>query len=58
MRTDKSNAGSPAYYHTVVSERAPQAVLCLDAFYADLRIMPTWRLSFLVGTLSAARRSA
>jgi transposase len=52
------SADGAEFLHTVVTERAPKAVLCLDAFYADLWIMPTWRLSFLVGTLSAARRSA
>ena len=52
------SADGAEFIHTVVTERAPKAVLCLDAFYADLRIMPTWGLSFLVGTLSVARRSA
>jgi transposase len=52
------SADGAEWIHTVVAERAPAAVLCLDAFYGDLRVMPTWRLSCLVGTLSAARRSA
>ncbi len=34
------NADGAEFIHTVVTERAPKAVLCLDAFYADLRIMP------------------
>jgi hypothetical protein len=42
----------------VVAERCPNAVRCADAFYDDLRVMPTFGLSCLVGTLSAARRSA
>ncbi|MGH3814691.1 MAG: transposase [Pseudonocardiaceae bacterium] len=52
------SADGAEWIHDVVTARAPQAVLCLDAFYGDLRVMPTWRLSWLVGTLSAARRSA
>jgi hypothetical protein len=35
------SADGAEFIHTVVTERAPQAMLCLDAFYADLRIMPT-----------------
>lgn len=35
------SADGAEFIHTVVTERAPKAVLCLDPFYADLRIMPT-----------------
>jgi hypothetical protein len=42
----------------VVSERAPQAVLCLDAFYADLRIMPMFDPKALVVAVAAVLRSA
>lgn len=28
------------WIHALVQLRAPQAVICLDAFYADVRIMP------------------
>jgi Transposase len=35
------SADGAEFIHTVVSERALRAVLCLDAFYADLQIMPT-----------------
>jgi transposase len=34
------SADGAEFIHTVVTERAPKAVLCLDAFYVDLRIMP------------------
>jgi transposase len=47
----------PAFAKSVRT-RAPGATLCFDAFYVDLRVMPTWRLLCLVGALSAARRSA
>jgi transposase len=46
------------YIADMVALRAPQAEMCMDPFYGDLRVMPTWRLSCLVGTVSAARRSA
>ena len=42
----------------VVAERCVNAVRCADAFYGDLRVMPRWGLSCLVGMLPAARRSA
>ena len=35
------SADGAEFIHTVVAERAPRAVLCLDPFYADLRIMST-----------------
>jgi transposase len=47
----------PAYAKSVRT-RAPRATICFDPFYGDLRVMPMWRLSCLVGSLSAARRSA
>ena len=37
---------------------ARKAVICIDPFYGDLRVMPRWGLSCLVGMLPAARRSA
>jgi hypothetical protein len=30
------------WIHPVVKVKAPNAVLCLDSFYADLPVMPTW----------------
>ena len=45
-------------YATALGDQLPDLTRVLDPFYGDLRVMPTWRLSCLVGTLSAARRSA
>ena len=47
----------PAYAKSVRTH-APQATVCFDPFYGDLRVMPRWGLSCLVGMLPAARRSA
>jgi transposase len=52
------SADGAEFIRTVVSARAPRAVLCPDPFYGDLRVMPRWGLSCLVGMLPAARRSA
>src|SRR5664279_3416423 len=38
------SADGAEWIHAVVKEHAPQAVLCLDPFYGDLRVMPMlWR---------------
>jgi hypothetical protein len=42
----------------VVTERAPHAVRCVDAFYGDLRVMPRSGPLGLVAGPSAVRRSA
>ena len=52
------SADGAQWIHDVVAERAPQAVLCLDAFYGDLRVMPRSGPLGLVAEPSAARRSA
>jgi len=52
------SADGAEWIHTVVRERAPQAVLCLDPYYGGLRVMPMWWLFGVVGAVSAARRSA
>ena len=52
------SADGAQWIHDVVAERAPQAVLCLDAFYGDLRVMPRSGPLGLVAGPSAVRRSA
>ena len=52
------SADGAEFIHTVVTERAPKAVLCLDAFYADLRIMPMSGPKALVVAVPAVVRSA
>lgn len=46
------------WIHALVRQRAPQAVICLDPFYADLRIMPMSAGLRLVTTVSIPVRSA
>ena len=36
------SADGAEWIHDVVAERAPTAVLCLDAFYDDVLVMPMW----------------
>jgi hypothetical protein len=40
------------------SRHNPAHEALVDPFYGDLRVMPRWGLSCLVGMLPAARRSA
>jgi hypothetical protein len=42
-------ANGAEWIHAVVREHAPQAVLCLDPYYGDLRIMPMLWREVLVG---------
>ena len=43
------SADGAEWIHAAVAQRAPQAVLCLDPFYGDLRIMPMLWREVLVG---------
>jgi hypothetical protein len=52
------SADGAQWIHDVVGEGAPAAVLCLDAFYGDLRVMPRSGPLGLVAGPSAVRRSA
>jgi hypothetical protein len=47
----------PAFLKSIKAN-APNASQCIDPFYADLRVMPSWLSLCLVGVVSAARRSA
>ena len=42
-------ANGAEWIHAVVRDHAPQAVLCLDPYYGDLRIMPMLWREVLVG---------
>ena len=52
------SADGAEWIHAVVREHAPQAVLCLDPHYGDLRIMPMWSTFGLVGGYAASFMSA
>ena len=43
------SADGAEWIHAVVREHAPQAVLCLDPYSGDLRIMPMLWREVLVG---------
>jgi transposase len=42
----------------VVADRAPQAVLCADPFYAEVRVIPMWPAPGLAGAVPAPARPA
>ena len=43
------SADGAEWIHAVVREKAPQAAICLDPFYRDVRVMPTSGREVLVG---------
>jgi hypothetical protein len=43
------SADGAEWIHAAVAQRAPQAVLCLDPFYRDVRVMPMLGREVLVG---------
>ena len=52
------SADGAEWIHAVVRDKAPQAVICLDPFYAEVRIMPMWRGLVLVAAVTTPVRSA
>ena len=52
------SADGAEWIHAVVREKAPQAAICLDPFYSDVRVMPTWSTFGLVGGCAASLMSA
>ena len=51
-------ADGAEWIHAVVREKAPQAAICLDPFYRDVRVMPTSGREVLVGGYAASFMSA
>ena len=43
------SADGAEWIHSVVREKAPQAAICLDPFYRDVRVMPMLGREVLVG---------
>ena len=43
------SADGAEWIHAVVRQKAPQASICLDPFYSDLRVMPMLGREVLVG---------
>jgi transposase len=52
------SADGAEWIHTAVTERAPHALICLDAFYADVLVMPMSSTERVVVTPSVVTRSA
>jgi transposase len=52
------SADGAEWIHGPVLARAPQAVLCLDAFHDDVLVMPTWGCRGPVTSVDAIARSA
>jgi len=52
------SADGAEWIHSVVRQKAPQAAICLDPFYGDVRVMPTWSAFDLVGDFAASLMSA
>jgi len=51
-------ADGAEWIHTVVTQYAPRAAICLDPFYSDLRVMPMLGREVLVGAGLRFRLSA
>ena len=52
------SADGAEWIHAAVAQRAPQAMLCLDPIYGDVRVMPTLPTFGLVGGCAASLMSA